>query len=104
MIIHLCDNLEAVNCYNTPRHQHTMNFETHDMDIHMAIAANQSNIPHHEALWIKGHQDNGDGPISGNAQLNIDVNSFANDFMTANPAFLPPPLTVSLYYNHMPIT
>jgi len=55
----------------------------------MAIALNQSNIPQREALWIKGHQDDNDGPISGDAQLNIDVDSLANEFMSPNPAFLP---------------
>lgn len=104
IIVHLCDNLEAVNRYNTAQRRHTTDFGIHDMDIHMAIAENQSNIPNRKAKWIKGHQDEMDGPLSDDAQLNVEVDALADEFMLTNPPFLPPPPTVSLFYRHTPIT
>jgi len=105
-IEHLCDNLEAVNRYNTAQLRHTTKFGAHDMDIHMAIADNQSNIPPRTAKWIKGHQDDTTEltDLSADALLNIDVDRLADEYYSENPTFLPPPPTTALFHNHTPIT
>jgi len=106
VIEHICDNLEAVNRYNTALRRHTTDFGKHDMDIHLALADNQSNIPPRHAKWIKGHQDEStdDADLSLDARLNIDVDALANKLYSESPSFLPPPPTTSLYHGHSPIT
>jgi len=105
-IEHLCDNLEAVKRYNKAQRRHLTSFGLHDMDIHMAIADNQSNLPPRIAKWVKGHQDdNCDvADLSADARLNVEVDALADEFYSTTPSFLPPPPTVALYSQHIPIT
>ena len=105
-IFHICDNYEAVNRGNTILRRHTTTFGIHDMDIHMAIASNLTNIPPRELKWIKGHQDDTTDAanLSGDAQLNVAVDALANAYYSESPPFLPPPPTTALYHKCIPIT
>jgi len=103
-IVHVCDNLEAVNRYNTAQLRHTTNFGIHDMDLHMAIASTQSHIPPRQAFWVKGHQDDTNNNINADAQLNVEVDELANLFYSNSPSFLPPPPIPQVYHGNIPIT
>ena len=104
-ICHVCDNMEAVNRCNTIQRRHTTKYGIHDMDIHMAIEANLTNIPPRDHKWIKGHQDSTTDAanLSRDAQLNIDVDALANAFYSHSPPFLACPTdydTVPPTYSH----
>jgi len=105
-ITHICDNEECVDRSNAPQRRHLTTYDIHDMDIHMAIAALQTDIPARDSLWVKGHQDNnGDtSGLSDDAILNCEADRLADSFMQEHPPFLPPPPTVTLYQGKIPIT
>ena len=105
-ITHICDNMEAVNRYNTPIRQHTTTFAQHDMDLHMAIDDLQTDIPQRQALWTRGHQDRDTDfhDLAPDAQLNVEVDHLASQYYSDSPHFLPPPPCPTLYHGRMPIT
>jgi len=105
---HYCDNEEAVNRSNEPDFPHLTNYTLHDYDLHKSIKQFRTQRPHHESVWIKGHQDKdctNTSSLPYPTRLNIEADVLANEYhQKHHPHYLEPPPTIHLYLNEHPIT